>query len=90
MPYELKQLCIDSELGQYRTKIVRVLRSQFCQYYASLIGKTRFFVRLYNEKLLTEAIAFSSQQLSTQGWSVASLAQHETLSLSNKFGFAPN
>ena len=32
-----------------------VLRSQFCQYYTSLIGKTRFFVRLYNEELLTEA-----------------------------------
>ena len=30
----------------------------------------RFFVRLYNEELLTEAIAFSSQQLATQGWSV--------------------
>ena len=34
-------------LRQYRIIIVVRLRSQFCQYNASLIGKTRFFVRVY-------------------------------------------
>ena len=38
----------------------------------------RFFVRLYNEELLTEALALSSQQLATQGWSFVSLAQNVT------------
>jgi hypothetical protein len=68
-------------LGQHRRIIVVRLRRQFCHYYALLIGKTWFFVRLYDEELLTEAIAFSSQQLATQGWSFVSLAQNVTLHL---------
>jgi len=45
---------------------------------------------LYNEELLTEAIAFSSQQLAMQGWSVVSLAQSETFPLENHVIIAPN
>ena len=56
-------VCITQALGNTAQRL--------CVYCA-----VRFYVSLYNEELLTEAIAFSSQQLATQGWSVGQPLWH--------------